>query len=271
MFDSTRVFVTVFAVILVILGAWFAFGNASPQVVSPTATSTPQATTTPPVPAPAQSQTIEVGIGQTASAFGVSITPKEVVEDSRCPSDVQCIQAGRVRVRADLVSGMGTASQVFLVGETITTEAEAVTLVEVKPATKISTVALKPSDYRFVFKIEKRAIMYVNASSDLIRVTTPPPGAVTGKEFKVMGQARGNWFFEASFPIEVLDKDGKKIAVGIAQAQGEWMTTNFVPFSADIKIPDSYIGPATLVLHKDNPSGEARFDASASYGITIEY
>ena len=126
-------------------------------------------------------------------------------------------------------------------------------------------------------------ITYINATSDLIEVELPFPGAVTGKEFGVIGQARGYWFFEASFPIELLDKDGKTIAVGIAQAEGEWMTENFVPFRADLKVgfdfqgepiagvsPD-YIGPATLVLHKDNPSGLPENDASISFPITVEY
>lgn len=105
----------------------------------------------------------------------------------------------------------------------------------------------------------------------MIRVDTPFPGAVTGKEFSVIGQARGTWFFEASFPVEVLDKDGKRLAQGVAQAQGEWMTTDFVAFKADIKVPQSYIGSATLVLHKDNPSDDRKLDASVSFPFTIEY
>lgn len=114
-------------------------------------------------------------------------------------------------------------------------------------------------------------ISYNNATANNIVATTPGPGAVVGKEFSVIGQARGPWFFEASFPIEVLDKDGKQLAIGIAQAQGEWMTENFVPFRADIKVPESYIGKATLVMRKDNPSGLLEHDASISYPITIEY
>ena len=114
-------------------------------------------------------------------------------------------------------------------------------------------------------------ITYNNATADLIQIELPFPGAVTGKEFKVIGKARGYWFFEASFPIELLDKDGVKIAVGIAQAEGEWMTEEFVPFIADIKAPQSYIGRATLVLNKDNPSGLPENDASISFPITIEY
>jgi len=121
-------------------------------------------------------------------------------------------------------------------------------------------------------------ITYTNATSDLITVELPFPGAVTGKDFSVIGKARGFWFFEASFPIEVLDKYGNILTTGIAQAQpdpatGEinWMTENFVPFKADIKVPQTYIGPATLVLKKDNPSGLLQNDASISFPINIEY
>lgn len=213
---------------------------------------------------------IEVGLGQTVMSSGVAITPLQVLEDSRCPIDVTCIQAGRVRLRASLTSGLGRADQVFLIDEPVTTEAEIVTLVEVKPAA-ISTRPITGADYRFIFKIQKVGMTYDRASADLIRVDLPFPGAVTGKEFKVVGEARGTWFFEASFPIEVVDKNGATLVTGIAQAQSDWMTTDFVPFSADIVVPSTYIGPATIVLHKDNPSGDPATDASASFLITIEY
>jgi hypothetical protein len=112
---------------------------------------------------------------------------------------------------------------------------------------------------------------YINATADLIRVELPFPGAVTGKEFSVIGEARGTWYFEASFPIEVLDSTGNLLATGIAQAQSDWMTENLVPFTANVVVPASYTGPATLVLKKDNPSGLPELDASMSFPITIEY
>jgi len=114
-------------------------------------------------------------------------------------------------------------------------------------------------------------ITYTNASANLVVVDLPSAGAVVGKTFSVVGKARGGWFFEASFPVEVLDKNGKRLAMAPAQAQGEWMTENFVPFKVDMTVPQTYIGPATLVLHKDNPSGLAENDASVSFPITIEY
>jgi hypothetical protein len=114
-------------------------------------------------------------------------------------------------------------------------------------------------------------VTYTNATANLIVVELPFPGAVVGKEFKVIGKARGNWYFEASFPVSLLDKNGKVIFEAPAQAKDEWMTENFVPFEINVKVPNSYIGPATLVLKKDNASGLPEHDASISFPISIEY
>lgn len=249
----TKYVVITGVLVLIGLGVWY----TSPEV--------PQGST----PTPSES-TLTASIHERVSALGVSITPLSVLEDSRCPSDVTCIQAGTVRLRAKLESGLGTATQDFRLGEPVTTEAEAVTLLSVTPG-KISTEELKPSEYRFTFKIEKRAISYANASKDLIRVELPYPGAVVGKEFSVIGKARGMWFFEASFPIEVVGRNGELLDVAVAQAEGEWMTEDFVPFRAGVSVPESYIGPATIILKRDNASGLPEHDASAWYPITIEY
>jgi hypothetical protein len=114
-------------------------------------------------------------------------------------------------------------------------------------------------------------ISYINSSENLIVVELPFPGAVVGKSFTVIGKARGTWYFEASFPIKVIDKDGNVLAEVVAQAEGDWMTENFVPFKSEIKIPSSYIGPATMVFKKDNPFGLPEHDASISFPITVEY
>lgn len=116
-------------------------------------------------------------------------------------------------------------------------------------------------------------ITYIKSTADTIQVELPYPGAVVGKEFSVIGKARGNWFFEASFPVEVLDKEGKVLTTSIASPRNgeDWMTTELVNFKADVKIPSTYIGKGTLVIKKDNPSGLSEHDASVSFPITIEY
>ena len=112
---------------------------------------------------------------------------------------------------------------------------------------------------------------YSNASSDTITVDAPHAGAVVGKSFSVTGHARGLWFFEASFPVVVLDQDGNVLASAPATTTAEWMTNDLIPFTADLMVPESYVGPATLELKKDNPSGDPRNDASLSYPITVQY
>jgi hypothetical protein len=91
---------------------------------------------------------------------------------------------------------------------------------------------------------------------DLIRVTTPVPGSTAGSPLVVSGEARGGWYFEASFPYELQDASGNVIAQGPVQANGDWMTEDFVPFSLSIVYPAQPAGSAgTLILRKDNPSG----------------
>jgi hypothetical protein len=143
---------------------------------------------------------------------------------------------------------------------------------EVPPATQNTPEAAPENNTPANNNVPPEAsVTYKNASGDLIKVGLPYPGAVVGKDFSVIGQARGSWYFEASFPVQVLDKNGNILAQTPAQAQGEWMTKNFVPFKADIKIPQTYIGPATLILKNDNPSGDPSRDKSVSFPITIEY
>lgn len=73
---------------------------------------------------------------------------------------------------------------------------------------------------------------------------------------ELTGEARGTWFFEASFPVEIMDGDNNILAQGLAQAHGDWMTENLVPFTiTDLKFEPPLTDKGTLVLKKDNPSG----------------
>jgi hypothetical protein len=91
--------------------------------------------------------------------------------------------------------------------------------------------------------------------SNLIRVFSPQPNQEVTSPLSITGEARGYWFFEAVFPIRLLDKNGNIIAQTPAQAQGDWMTEDFVPFSTQINFTVSETQAGTLVLEKDNPSG----------------
>ena len=104
--------------------------------------------------------------------------------------------------------------------------------------------------------------------SENVKVDLPRPNGNVLKEFTVTGEARGTWFFEASFPVQVRDPNNNVVGQGIAQAEGEWMTEEFVPFSAPVTI-ENYSGPAMLVLIKDNPSGLPEHDDSVEFPIIV--
>ncbi len=97
---------------------------------------------------------------------------------------------------------------------------------------------------------------------DLIDVHEPAVQALLSGPFDIRGQARGYWFFEASFPVSLYDAKGKLLGVAVAQAEEDWMTEDFVPFSTTMvyDIPTTETG--TLVFEKDNPSGLPEFDNS---------
>lgn len=96
---------------------------------------------------------------------------------------------------------------------------------------------------------------------DLIVLNSPRPNEIIKSPLVIKGQARGNWFFEASFPVMLTDWDGLIIAQGIAKAEGEWMTTEFVPFTATLNFENpKYKNNGTLILKKDNASGLPEHD-----------
>ncbi|HEV7449697.1 MAG TPA: Gmad2 immunoglobulin-like domain-containing protein, partial [Candidatus Paceibacterota bacterium] len=107
---------------------------------------------------------------------------------------------------------------------------------------------------------------------DVIVVASPTIGsAVSSTTVTIAGTARGPWYFEASFPAEILDAQGKVLAQSPAQAQGNWQTNDFVPFSVKLSYPKQPSGSAgTIVLKKDNPSGDPAHDQSLSIPVVFK-
>ncbi len=103
-----------------------------------------------------------------------------------------------------------------------------------------------------------------------IVVDSPKEGATVTSPLTVIGKARGGWYFEASFPVRLLDALGNEIAVAPAQAQGEWMTEDFVPFVTELtfNIPSAQYGK--LILMKDNPSGLPEHDEQVEVAVWLD-
>jgi len=100
------------------------------------------------------------------------------------------------------------------------------------------------------------AVPAAQSADGHVRVFTPSINAAIASPLTVIGEVTGGgWFFEASFPVKILDGDGTVIGQSPAKAQGDWMATTSVPFSATIIFTKPKSATGTLLLEKDNPSG----------------
>jgi len=99
------------------------------------------------------------------------------------------------------------------------------------------------------------------AEFEAIKIDMPAPEEVVSSPVQFHGTARGTWYFEGSFPVQVLDAYGNILGTGIATANGEWMTEDFVPFSGSVGIMSPGTEDGEVVFKKDNPSGLPKNDA----------
>jgi len=99
-------------------------------------------------------------------------------------------------------------------------------------------------------------------------ISTPEKDAVVSSPLVVYGEARGNWFFEASLPVRLIDDKGQIIAATPAAAGSDWMSDNFVPFSALLEFTTTATS-GYLIIAKDNPSGLPENDDS--FRIPIKF
>ncbi len=90
---------------------------------------------------------------------------------------------------------------------------------------------------------------------NLIKIDNPRPNQIITSPLTITGQARGTWYFEASFPVVLMDDNDNVLVQHYAQAQDEWMTEDFVPFTSELQFEKPTTANGKLILKKDNPSG----------------
>lgn len=90
---------------------------------------------------------------------------------------------------------------------------------------------------------------------DQIVLDNPAEGEIVESPINISGQARGGWFFEATFPVRLEDENGNIIAQSYVQTDKEWMTQDFVPFFGDLEYEIDRAIDGFLILEKANPSG----------------
>lgn len=116
----------------------------------------------------------------------------------------------------------------------------------------LATVSFLPS--------ERFARISPGQDNSEVKVFSVQSGQEITSPLMVEGEARGTWFFEASFPIRITDEQGNVLGSSYVQAQSDWMTEDFVPFKGQVSFSSKTEGSGFLVLAKDNPSGLPEYD-----------
>lgn len=90
-----------------------------------------------------------------------------------------------------------------------------------------------------------------------INLVSPKPYERVELPIKIKGGAKGTWFFEASFPLKLVNQRGNVIISSYVMTDEEWMREDFISFETEMT-SDQIAGGASpyyLVLEKANPSG----------------
>lgn len=105
----------------------------------------------PPDSTPPQPAGYAVPLGQPVRVGDLVVTPKKLVEDSRCPMNARCVWAGRVIVTTRIVGPDFSDTADLTLGEPFGTHGKMIALVSVRPD-KAAGTETQPMDYRFAYE-----------------------------------------------------------------------------------------------------------------------
>lgn len=89
-----------------------------------------------------------------------------------------------------------------------------------------------------------------------IVVTDPSSNQLVSSPLRVAGRAMGPWFFEANAGLKVIDDQGIVLGQSFIQAQGEWMTEEYVEFEGKVEFDPGGANTGEVVFENANPSGD---------------
>ncbi|MES3005558.1 MAG: IPT/TIG domain-containing protein [Patescibacteria group bacterium] len=100
-------------------------------------------------------QNITLPLNQIGTVSTLQITALKIVEDSRCPTNVTCIWAGRVVVQTKLKSGVNQATINLVNDEEFVLDGYKVKIIEVTPAKTSSGQIINNGQYRITYRVIK--------------------------------------------------------------------------------------------------------------------
>ena len=110
--------------------------------------------------------------------------------------------------------------------------------------------------------------MTYNQDKTLAIIEEPKANSVISSPLVVKGEAPGAWYFEASFPVKLLDDKGNLIVAAPATAQSDPLTVDFVPYKTLLEFTTTATS-GYLVLTNDNPSGLIENELSVKIPVTF--
>ncbi|MDP2950981.1 MAG: Gmad2 immunoglobulin-like domain-containing protein, partial [bacterium] len=105
---------------------------------------------------------------------------------------------------------------------------------------------------------------------DWVILSTPKENELVSSPILIEGKAKGTWFFEGSFPAKLYNEQGELLSVAIASSKGEWMTEDYVDFTAQMTFLVATTTKAKLVLERDNPSGLSELEKSVEFSLVLK-
>ena len=79
------------------------------------------------------------------------VTPRAVIEDSRCPIEADCVWAGRLRLKADVQLGHEVITVELATDEPLRINGGMLSIAEVAPDASVEWTPIPPEAYRFGF------------------------------------------------------------------------------------------------------------------------
>ena len=126
---------------------------------------------------------VTMRLGEKVAFKDLNMRVISLEEDSRCRTGVQCIQAGTVRVKVEIISSMGTSTPIVGLGKSVTTETEIITLTTTTPH-PARDVSITPNEYQFTFTVAKRAVAECFIGGCSSQICSDQPGVVSSCEYR---------------------------------------------------------------------------------------
>lgn len=127
----------------------------------------------------------------------------------------------------------------------------------------------KPDSSQAETPSQAGARTFTSVKGVTIELDNWPKDNVLTSPLTITGKVPGSWSFEGTFPIGVLYEGDIGLPGATATLQGDWMTTEMVPFTATLTFDEKIMASddVAIILRNANPSGLPENDDSVSFPV----